>query len=254
MSMPSTEERTPTFSPSRAASATSAACRSALVGMHPRCRQVPPTLSRSTKITDRSSSAARSAHAYPPLPAPRMTRSAVREPEVSATDEHLAGVTALVDRHSHTAPCCVREAGWAAAASVLAAVRLVLVLGSRLVRRCGTLGAARLGGVTRLGLGGVRARGLLIARLGVAGVVLLLPAVALRRRRHRLAVLAVLAPGRGMRHGRHVGTVVLHVSGAGGRGRVLGVASLRVASLRVRRPGVAGLRVRRPGVAGLRVR
>src|SRR5579885_3559476 len=77
MSMPSTLDFTPTFSPSRAASATSAACSRAFVGMQPRCRQVPPTLSFSTITTVRPSSAARSAHAYPPLPAPRMTMSAV---------------------------------------------------------------------------------------------------------------------------------------------------------------------------------
>ena len=41
----------PNWAPSRAASATSAACRIALVGMQPRCRQVPPTLSFSTRPT-----------------------------------------------------------------------------------------------------------------------------------------------------------------------------------------------------------
>src|SRR3954453_22813855 len=111
MSMPSNDDLTPMLDPLRALSATSAACRSALVGMHPRCRQVPPTLSRSTKITDRSSSAARKAHAYPPLPAPRMTRSAEREPEESATDEHLAGSDGVVCRHSHTATDCSLEPG-----------------------------------------------------------------------------------------------------------------------------------------------
>ena len=49
-------------------SATSAACSRAFVGMQPRCRHVPPTLSRSTMATDRFSSAARRAAAYPPLP------------------------------------------------------------------------------------------------------------------------------------------------------------------------------------------
>jgi hypothetical protein len=75
MSMPSSEVRTPNCSLSRVWSAISAECSSAFVGMHPRCRQVPPTLSFSTIATDRFSSAARSAAAYPPLPAPRMTTS-----------------------------------------------------------------------------------------------------------------------------------------------------------------------------------
>ena len=52
-----------TVSPSRAVSATSAACSSALVGMHPTCRQVPPSLSFSTSATDSPSSAARNAQA-----------------------------------------------------------------------------------------------------------------------------------------------------------------------------------------------
>ena len=77
MSMPWKVVCTPNCSPSRAWSASSPACSSALVGMQPRCRQVPPTLSFSTMTTVRPSSAARNAHAYPPLPAPRMTRSAV---------------------------------------------------------------------------------------------------------------------------------------------------------------------------------
>ncbi len=63
MSMPSKVARTPNCSLSRAASATSAACSSALVGMQPRCRQVPPSLSFSTRATLRPSSAARSAQA-----------------------------------------------------------------------------------------------------------------------------------------------------------------------------------------------
>src|SRR3954449_7699470 len=133
MSMPSSEERTPTFSPSRAASATSAAWRRAFVGMHPRCKQVPPTLSRSTRITERSSSAARSAHAYPPLPAPRMTRSAVREPEESATDEHLAGSDGVVCRHSHTATGCSLEPGEGTDLLLLVCVGLPLQLCARRV-------------------------------------------------------------------------------------------------------------------------
>ena len=63
MSMPANELFTPILSPSRAASATSAACSSALVGMQPECRQVPPSLSLSTSTTDIPSSAARSAQA-----------------------------------------------------------------------------------------------------------------------------------------------------------------------------------------------
>src|SRR5664280_825429 len=38
---------TPNCRPSRAVSATSAACSSALVGMHPMCRQVPPRMTMS---------------------------------------------------------------------------------------------------------------------------------------------------------------------------------------------------------------
>src|SRR4051812_35743672 len=76
MSMPASDVFTPNCSPSRARSATSPACSRALVGMQPRCRQVPPTLSRSTSTTLMPSSAARSAAAYPPEPPPRITRSA----------------------------------------------------------------------------------------------------------------------------------------------------------------------------------
>jgi hypothetical protein len=42
---------------------TSAACSSDLAGMHPRCRQVPPTLSFSTMATDNPAEAAYSAAA-----------------------------------------------------------------------------------------------------------------------------------------------------------------------------------------------
>ena len=42
---------------------TSAACSSDLAGMHPRCRQVPPTLSFSIRATRLPNSAARSAQA-----------------------------------------------------------------------------------------------------------------------------------------------------------------------------------------------
>ena len=44
MSMPPNVAVTPYFADSRVTSATSAACSSALVGMQPTCRQVPPTL------------------------------------------------------------------------------------------------------------------------------------------------------------------------------------------------------------------
>ena len=55
MSMPSNVALTPNCSDSRAESATSAACSSALVGMQPTCRQVPPSLPFSTRATDRPS-------------------------------------------------------------------------------------------------------------------------------------------------------------------------------------------------------
>src|SRR5690606_41055608 len=51
-STPSSVARNPNVSLSRIESATSATCSSALVGMQPRCRQVPPTLSASTSATD----------------------------------------------------------------------------------------------------------------------------------------------------------------------------------------------------------
>ena len=75
MSMPSNVALMPNFALSRAESATSAACSSALVGMQPRCRQVPPTLSFSIRATRLPSSAARNAQAYPPLPPPSTTMS-----------------------------------------------------------------------------------------------------------------------------------------------------------------------------------
>ena len=74
-SMPSKVVLTPTDALSLAWSAISAACSSALVGMQPRCRQVPPTLSFSISATRLPSSAARSAQAYPPLPPPSTTMS-----------------------------------------------------------------------------------------------------------------------------------------------------------------------------------
>src|SRR5919112_5741734 len=77
MSIPTRSALTPNCSLSRVWSATSAACSSALVGMHPRCRQVPPSSALSISATERFSSAARNAAAYPPLPAPRITMSKV---------------------------------------------------------------------------------------------------------------------------------------------------------------------------------
>src|SRR4051812_10479618 len=91
MSMPSSDVRTPNCSLSRVWSAISAACSRALVGMHPRCRHVPPTLSFSTMAMERSSSAARSAAAYPPLPAPRTTTSYTFSPLPEVTVDSDTG-------------------------------------------------------------------------------------------------------------------------------------------------------------------
>ncbi len=63
MSMPSKEVRTPNCSLSRDWSAISAACSSALVGMQPWWRQVPPSLPFSTSATVMPSWDARSAQA-----------------------------------------------------------------------------------------------------------------------------------------------------------------------------------------------
>ena len=63
MSMWSSVVWTPKWAPSRALSASSAACSSALVGTQPTCRQVPPTLSASMRATVLPSCAARSAAA-----------------------------------------------------------------------------------------------------------------------------------------------------------------------------------------------
>ena len=56
-------------------SAISPACNSALVGIQPLCKQVPPKTSRSIKATFKPSWDPRNAAAYPPLPAPSITRS-----------------------------------------------------------------------------------------------------------------------------------------------------------------------------------
>src|ERR1035441_8855727 len=78
MSIPSKPTETPNCVAPRALSATSAACSRALVGMQPRCRQVPPSLSDSTRITDSPSSEARIAAEEPPDPPPRITTAALR--------------------------------------------------------------------------------------------------------------------------------------------------------------------------------
>src|SRR3989442_10104653 len=56
-------------------SRSSAVCSMAFVGMHPMCRQVPPTFSRSTSATLSPSCAARIAPTYPPGPLPMTMRS-----------------------------------------------------------------------------------------------------------------------------------------------------------------------------------
>jgi len=63
MSTLSNEPMTPNCAASLKVSTISAECSRALVGMQPRCRQVPPTLSFSTITTLMSSSAARRAAA-----------------------------------------------------------------------------------------------------------------------------------------------------------------------------------------------
>ncbi len=63
MSMPPKVAVTPYVADSRVTSATSAACSSALVGMQPTCRQVPPTLPFSMRPTVRPSWLARRAAA-----------------------------------------------------------------------------------------------------------------------------------------------------------------------------------------------
>src|SRR5699024_501506 len=75
MSTDSNVELTPNCDESRAASATSAACNSALVGMQPLCRQVPPSLPASIQTTDLPTCALRSVVAHSPLPPPKMTTS-----------------------------------------------------------------------------------------------------------------------------------------------------------------------------------
>src|SRR5699024_9643338 len=49
--------------------------RKAFVGIHPRCRHVPPNSAFSTKATCIPSCDARIAAAYPPIPPPRTARS-----------------------------------------------------------------------------------------------------------------------------------------------------------------------------------
>ncbi len=79
ISTPSNEASIPMCTAERAVSATSAAWSSAFVGIHPRCRHVPPSSFSSIRITERPSSAARIAAAYPPEPPPRITTSALGE-------------------------------------------------------------------------------------------------------------------------------------------------------------------------------
>ena len=63
MSIPWNSARMPKSPAAFVVSATSAAWRSAFVGMQPRCRQVPPTLSRSMRATRIPSVAPRKAAA-----------------------------------------------------------------------------------------------------------------------------------------------------------------------------------------------
>src|SRR5690606_22514047 len=94
---------TPNCSDSRVESATSAACSSALVGMQPTCRQVPPSLSFSTRATSIPSWAARNAQAYPPDPAPSTTTSnCLASATVSPCPRHATGfIFALPPQCSH---------------------------------------------------------------------------------------------------------------------------------------------------------
>ena len=93
---------TPICSPSRAVSATSAAWSKAFVGMQPRCRQVPPSLSCSIKTTERPSCDARNAQAYPPLPPPKITMSCINPPQISLV--RLRASSSL-SRGSHPGHC-----------------------------------------------------------------------------------------------------------------------------------------------------
>ena len=74
---------TPNCSDSRAASATSAACSSALVGMQPTCRQVPPSLPFSTSADAQARAGPRAArrrsHPIPPRGRGRRTRSSAAD-------------------------------------------------------------------------------------------------------------------------------------------------------------------------------
>ena len=96
MSTPSKVALTP-YSPAVCAcSATSAACSSALVGMQPQCRQVPPTLSFSTRATF--------------MPELGRAQRAGVAPRAAAQDDHVVAV-------SH----CVVSAPVAVAFGILAA-------------------------------------------------------------------------------------------------------------------------------------
>src|SRR5215213_2159039 len=73
--------------------------------MHPRCRQVPPTLSFSTTATDMPAPAAYRAAAYPPGPPPTTTRSnsSATNPSLPATSSPPASrpPTAAGQRPDH---------------------------------------------------------------------------------------------------------------------------------------------------------
>ena len=68
---------------------TSAACSSALAGMQPRCRQVPPTFSFSTIATVSPADAAYSAAAYPPGTAAEHHEVVVSHGRASSCPRHL---------------------------------------------------------------------------------------------------------------------------------------------------------------------
>ena len=86
---------------------TFAVSRSSLAGMHPRCKQVPPRTSRSTRPTLRPDDDADNAAAYPAGPPPTTTRSkwfeVILRPIVSALDDRLPSVWVLSAVAAYTA-------------------------------------------------------------------------------------------------------------------------------------------------------